>query len=106
MWRLLCHAPGKGLMVHETISVFISASHAAMECQLCSHQARPPSRRMHRPVLLSEVPGTSMLRLMLTVKTYLAASLRAWPLRATGGVAAQSASSSLTCGIFDNSLYN
>lgn len=57
-------------------------------------------------MLLSVVPGTSMLRLMLIVRTYLAASLRAWPLRATGGVAVQSASSSLTCGIFDYSLYD
>ena len=105
MWRLLCRAPKKGLTLHETISLFTSTSDAAMECQLWSYQARPPSRRMHRPVLLSVVPGTSMLRLMLTVRTYLAASLRAWPPRATGGVLAQSASSSLTCGIFDYLLF-
>ena len=60
---------------------------------------------MHRPVLLSVVPGTSMLRLTLTVSTYFAASLRAWLLRATGEVEAHSASRTLTCGVVAPSLY-
>lgn len=62
------------------------------------HQSRPPNRRMYTPGPLSVVPGISQLCFTFTVITYLAASLRACPLRARARAALQRPSSILACG--------